>query len=59
MFVDLDKQVLEDNKEKIEPRWDDYKCLRENPLQLSIYKGSVTHYNKLLENTDAVVCIEL
>ncbi|KAK0159614.1 hypothetical protein PV327_010710 [Microctonus hyperodae] len=57
--VDIDTEVLEKNKNKIQPLTADYLHVKDHPLNVYIYKGSVTHPDKHLENTDAIICIEL
>ncbi|XP_034948249.1 small RNA 2'-O-methyltransferase [Chelonus insularis] len=59
LCVDIDEFILECNKKKIDALTADYIHTRDRPLTASIYKGSVTDRDKNLENTDAVVCIEL
>jgi hypothetical protein len=57
--VDINKTVLEKNIKKAEPQKRDYLNSRKIPLTVEIYWGSATENDTALENTDAVVCIEL
>jgi ribosomal protein L11 methylase PrmA len=59
LFVDIDGFLLEMSKKKVQPLNVDYLHPRSSPLLLRILEGSVTEPDKLLEETDAVVCIEL
>lgn len=59
LCVDIDKETLDLNKEKIQPAYEDYLHARSNPLKVCIYEGSVIHNDDSLKNTDAVICIEL
>ncbi|KAK0089911.1 hypothetical protein PV325_004663 [Microctonus aethiopoides] len=57
--VDIDTEVLEKNKKRIEPLTADYLHVKDHPLNVYIYEGSVTHPDKHLENADAIIGIEL
>ncbi|XP_033227680.1 uncharacterized protein LOC117179734 [Belonocnema kinseyi] len=59
LCVDLDKELLEFAQNKAAPLHVDYLHTRDSPLIIRIIEGSVTHNDKLLEKTDAVICIEL
>lgn len=59
LCVDVDKEVLEWSQKKAHPLHVDYLHTRDKPLTISVLEGSVTHNDKLLEKTDAVICIEL
>ncbi|XP_050466174.1 probable serine/threonine-protein kinase DDB_G0278845 [Cataglyphis hispanica] len=59
LCVDIDRQVLEYNKAKAEPYLMEYVCCRKTPLVIELCEGSVTHHDRKLEQTDAVICIEL
>ncbi|KAH0557226.1 hypothetical protein KQX54_001967 [Cotesia glomerata] len=59
LFVDIDREVLEQNKRKIEALSADYLHLRERPLNVFIYEGSISSKDRRLVNTDAVIAIEL
>lgn len=59
LCVDIDRQVLEYNKVKAEPYLMEYVCCRKTPLVIELCEGSVTHNDRKLEQTDAVICIEL
>lgn len=57
--MDIDRSLLEAYKEKGAPLISEYLHTRTTPLVIEICEGSVTHNDKKLENTDAVICIEL
>lgn len=57
--VDIDAATLEYNSCKTVPLTSDYLRLRDNDLTVSVLAGSVVEFDKSLEKTDAVVCIEL
>jgi len=57
--VDINKMLLEKNSIKAEPQKDDHFCPRKIPLTIEICWGNATENDTRLENTDAVVCIEL
>lgn len=57
--VDIDRSTLDYNKQKIEALTADFLRVRDSPLNVFVYEGSVTHNDIVLENTDAVVAIEL
>ncbi|KAK9306340.1 hypothetical protein QLX08_003025 [Tetragonisca angustula] len=59
LCVDVNESVLEAFHEKVAPLISEYINRRPIPLVVEIYKGSVTQNDKKLENTDAVICIEL
>lgn len=57
--VDVDRQLLENFQSKVAPLHCDYLSLRTEPLSIHVCEGSIAHNDKKLENTDAVICIEL
>lgn len=59
LCVDVNESVLEASHEKVAPLISEYISRRPIPLVVEIYKGSVTQNDRKLENTDAVICIEL
>ncbi|KAG8035871.1 hypothetical protein G9C98_002997 [Cotesia typhae] len=59
LFVDIDRDILEGNKRKIEALSADYLHLRERPLNVFVYEGSIGSKDRRLVNTDAVIAIEL
>ncbi|XP_033321982.2 hen1 methyltransferase [Megalopta genalis] len=59
LCVDIDRQLLNAYQEKAAPLNSEYIHTRSTPLVIEICEGSVTHNDKKLENTDAVICIEL
>jgi hypothetical protein len=58
-FVDIDGELLERCKNRIEPLICEHLKKRELPLLVNIWKGSVAEPNPNFEKTDAVVAIEL
>ncbi|XP_043515367.1 myb-like protein A [Frieseomelitta varia] len=58
LCVDVNESVLDFHK-KVAPLISEYINRRPTPLVVEIYKGCVTENDKKLENTDAVICIEL
>lgn len=59
LCVDIDEDVLRRNKEAAEPLLVDFLNPRMKPLTVEVCEGCVTQNDKKLENTDAVICIEL
>ncbi|KAI4501994.1 hypothetical protein M0802_002676 [Mischocyttarus mexicanus] len=59
LCVDIDRSVLEANKFKVKPLICDFVHRRSKPFVAHVYEGSVTNNDRKLENTDAVICIEL
>ncbi|XP_011506208.1 PREDICTED: uncharacterized protein LOC105368784 [Ceratosolen solmsi marchali] len=59
LFVDIDKSILEACKEKAQPVTTDYMHAKTNSFIVRILQGSVTEADKHLENSDAVICMEL
>ncbi|CAL1684881.1 unnamed protein product [Lasius platythorax] len=59
LCVDIDRQVLERYKTKAEPFLIEYLTPRKTPLVIEVCEGSITHNDQKLEQTDAVICIEL
>ncbi|KAI8391592.1 uncharacterized protein BYT42DRAFT_610802 [Radiomyces spectabilis] len=57
--LDLDADVLQETIARCEP-WDsDYRDLRETPLQIDIYQGSIDQPDSRLMGFDAIVCSEV
>ncbi|CAK9812795.1 Small RNA 2'-O-methyltransferase [Anthophora quadrimaculata] len=59
LCVDTDRTLLEAYKDKSAPLISEYLHTRTIPLVVEVCEGSVCHNDKKLENTDAVICIEL
>ncbi|KOC66014.1 Small RNA 2'-O-methyltransferase [Habropoda laboriosa] len=59
LCVDIDRRLLESYKDKSAPLVSEYIQSRTTPLVVEVCEGSVTHNDKKLEKTDAVICIEL
>ncbi|XP_054008797.1 uncharacterized protein LOC128892410 [Hylaeus anthracinus] len=59
LCVDTDRSLLETYKDKSAPLISEYLHTRTTPLTVEVCEGSVTHNDKKLEKTDAVICIEL
>ncbi|XP_076653539.1 hen1 methyltransferase [Halictus rubicundus] len=59
LCVDIDKHTLETYQERAAPLLSEHIHTRSTPLVIEVCEGSVTHNDKKLENTDAVICIEL
>ncbi|XP_063972216.1 uncharacterized protein LOC135160017 [Diachasmimorpha longicaudata] len=59
LCVDVDRNSLEVYKARLEPLTADYLSCRNTPLTVHVLEGSVTDNDQYLENTDAVICIEL
>ncbi|XP_015606108.1 uncharacterized protein LOC107272936 [Cephus cinctus] len=59
LHVDIDKEILNTYKHRVEPLHADFLHTRSIPLTIRLYEGSVTHADRKLENCDAVICIEL
>ncbi|EFN74217.1 UPF0486 protein C1orf59-like protein [Camponotus floridanus] len=59
LCVDIDREILEYNKERAEPYLMEYVCCRQTPLVIELCEGSVTHNDQKLKQADAVICIEL
>ncbi|XP_072743769.1 uncharacterized protein Hen1 [Anoplolepis gracilipes] len=59
LCVDIDRDVLQYNKVKAEPYLKDYLSRRKTPFAIEICEGSIIHNDRKLEQTDAVICIEL
>lgn len=57
--VDVDYDVLDENRYKAEPLAADYIHRRKDPLSIALYQGSVADYDTRLGRYDAVTCIEL
>lgn len=57
--MDIDRSLLETHKNKAAPLISEYLHARTTPFVIEICEGSVTHNDKKLEKTDAVICIEL
>ncbi|XP_043253806.1 uncharacterized protein LOC122398197 isoform X1 [Colletes gigas] len=59
LCVDIDRSLLEAHEDKSIPLISEYVHTRTAPLVIEVCEGSVTHNDKKLEKTDAVICIEL
>lgn len=59
LCVDVDKELLERYERRAKPLIAEYLGSRNTPLLIEVCEGSVTHNDRKLENTDAVICIEL
>ncbi|XP_017880893.1 uncharacterized protein LOC108625403 isoform X2 [Ceratina calcarata] len=59
LCVDIDRTLLESFENKAAPLVCEYLNTRTAPLVIEVCEGSVTLNDKKLENTDAVICIEL
>lgn len=59
LCVDIDREVLERYKTRTQPLLIEYLTPRKTPLTIELYEGSVIHNDRKLEQTDAVICIEL
>jgi len=57
--VDIDEELISRSKCKAQPLMSDYWLKRPTPLKVKVCVGSVDLYDPLLENTDAVIAIEL
>ncbi|XP_074655410.1 small RNA 2'-O-methyltransferase-like isoform X2 [Tubulanus polymorphus] len=57
--VDVQKELLESRKYVCRPIIADYIDVRNHPLQMSLYHGSVTDYDSALKTVDAATLIEL
>lgn len=59
LCVDVNTFILETYHEKVAPLISEHLNRRPIPLVVEVYEGSVIHNDTKLENTDAVICIEL
>lgn len=59
LCIDYDRQVLEINRHRARPLNVEYLHQRSEPLEIELCLGCVSFMDKKLEDTDAVVCIEL
>ncbi|XP_062594840.1 small RNA 2'-O-methyltransferase-like [Saccostrea cucullata] len=57
-LVDIDREALDFNKNRIKPRPSDYIFKRANPLSIEIYEGSATSLDNRTIGCDAVSMIE-
>ncbi|KAI7853050.1 hypothetical protein BDC45DRAFT_174767 [Circinella umbellata] len=57
--VDICSEVLEEAVQACQPWEEDYKCLREKPLTIDIYQGSVDQFDTRLLGYEALVCSEV
>ncbi|XP_063705549.1 small RNA 2'-O-methyltransferase [Culicoides brevitarsis] len=57
--IDIDEELLRRNMFVVEPLMVDYYSLRPKPLKVEVYKGSIASKSQCLQQTDAVVAIEL
>ena len=58
-MVDIDKELLERCKNRVEPLISDHLKKRETPLTVNLWHGSVAVENESFKDVDAVVAIEL
>lgn len=58
-FVDIDKELVERFKSKVDPLISDHVKKRERPLTVNVWKGNVAIPNPNLKDIDAVIAIEL
>lgn len=59
LFVDIDEDVLAENLFRIQPLLVDCVRKRHSPLEVSVYRGSVTEPDYRIRKTDVVTAIEL
>jgi hypothetical protein len=59
LCIDVDKELLKRYQGRAKPLISEYLCSRNTPLLIEVCEGSVTHNDRKLEKTDAVICIEL
>ncbi|XP_058799198.1 uncharacterized protein LOC131668783 [Phymastichus coffea] len=59
LFVDIDTDTINMYKDRARPLHVDYLHRRSSPLVMRVLEGSITQPDQLLEDTDAVICIEL
>lgn len=57
--VDIDVNLLEDNKFKVHPLNSDYFIRRPEPLTVKICVGSISDPDPILLNTDVVIAVEM
>jgi hypothetical protein len=57
--VDIDRDLLESCSSRVIPLTTDYLRMRDHDLVVTVMAGSVAEYDKCLDKTDAVICIEL
>ena len=57
--VDIDTQALSAARVLCRPRYDDFRYLRELPLRLSLYHGSVTKLDSRLQNYECITMLEV
>ncbi|KAI9488842.1 hypothetical protein BDB00DRAFT_791547 [Zychaea mexicana] len=57
--IDINPDVLQEAVQACQPWPDDYTHLRENPLIIDIYQGSVDQFDKRLVGYDALICSEV
>ena len=58
-MVDIDKELLERCKNRVEPFISDHLKKREVPLTVNLWHGSVSVEHESFKDVDAVVAIEL
>ncbi|XP_078382520.1 small RNA 2'-O-methyltransferase-like [Oculina patagonica] len=57
--VDINKELLEENKFRIQPLTSDYLRPRTHPFKVSLYQGSIAEADKRFIDFDVIACIEL
>lgn len=57
--VDIDQELLLRSGYNYEPFMSDYLKLRDHPLKVEVFCGSIDAYDDCLENTDFVFGIEM
>ncbi|XP_065068132.1 small RNA 2'-O-methyltransferase-like isoform X2 [Rhopilema esculentum] len=57
--LDIDKDVLEENKFRIKPLMAEYLIKRGQPLKMALYQGSVAKPDPLFTDFDFISCIEV
>jgi len=57
--VDIDRQALSDNANRLTPLVSDYMFRRSKPLTVELYNGSLTDYDERLQSVEAVTLIEV
>lgn len=58
-MVDIDGELLERFKSKINPLISEHLKKRESPLTVNLWQGNIADPNENFRNADAVICIEL
>ncbi|KAJ7339400.1 Small RNA 2'-O-methyltransferase [Desmophyllum pertusum] len=57
--VDIDRELLEENKFRIRPLLSDYLRPRSHPFKVSLYQGSIAEADERFFDCDVIACIEL